>query len=69
MTTCSCVGVYTKPEYSERAQNSHQFLERNMLLEKKDSLIAEARELIKIMTERALLHSFRASRLLLWSLN
>ena len=36
---------------------------------KKDSLIAEARELIKIMTERALLHSFRASRLLLWSLN
>ena len=23
-TTCSCVGVYTKPEYSERAQNSHQ---------------------------------------------
>ena len=40
-----------------------------MLHEKKYSLIAELRELIKIVTERALFHSFRASRLLLWSLN
>ena len=64
-----CWPIYQTRILRESTELTSKFLERNMLHEKKYSLIAELRELIKIMTERALFHSFRASRLLLWSLN
>ena len=64
-----CWRIYQTRIVRESTKLTSKFLERNMLHEKKYSLIAEPRELIKIMTERALFHSFRASRLLLWLLN
>ena len=64
-----CWRIYQTRIFRESTKLTSKFLERNMLREKKYSLIAGPRELIKIMTERALFHSLRASRLLLWSLN
>ena len=64
-----CWRIYQTRIFRESTKLTSKFLERNMLHEKKYSLIADPRELIKIMTERTLFHSFRASRLLLWSLN
>ena len=64
-----CWRIYQTRIFRESTKLTSKFLERNMLHEKKYSLIAEPRELIEIMTERALFRSFRASRLLLWLLN
>ena len=46
-----------------------KLLERKMQQEKKYNLIVKPRDLLRIMTEGVLFHSFRTSRLLLWSLN
>ena len=64
-----CWRIYQTRIVRESTKLTSKFLERNMLHEKKYSLIAEPRDLIKIMTEGVLFHSFGTSRLLLWSLN